>query len=186
VQIVRLHVPGRRPASWTEIIQRGQFAVFAKDAATGVPCDHEGARFADPAAGTCAIFDSVAEARTFCEAAVHRHPDLQFDIFDSGGRTQPPVLTVTHPERAGALETSPRQMRRRRVLGWTLVVAGVPLLLFAYAEDRQRDTILAAFMGINAIIVGARLLWMNVALRETERAREERLAQASGSGRRDT
>lgn len=43
----------------------------------------------------------------------------------------------------------------------------------------------ANWTGINAIIVGARLLWMNVALCETERAREERLAQASGIGRRD-
>ncbi|HYT73489.1 MAG TPA: hypothetical protein VEL79_01965 [Vicinamibacterales bacterium] len=35
-----------------------------------------------------------------------------------------------------------------------------------------------AFIGINMILVGARLFWMNVAVRGTERAREDRVAKA--------
>lgn len=174
---MRLHDPARRPASWTEIIQRGQVAAFARDEAGGVPCDVEGARFADAGAGTCAIFDSIDEARAFCEAAVLRHPSVRFDIFDADGRAKPALLTVTHPERAARLETAPRQMRWRRIIAWSLLAASVPLLAYAYVEDRQRDTILAAFFGINAVIAGGRLLFMNLALRETERERERRLRE---------
>jgi hypothetical protein len=185
VQIVRLHDPGRRPADWTEIIRPGQFAIFAKDDATGAPCDLEGARFADPATATCGIVDSPAEARAFCDAAVMRHPAVRFDVFDAEGRTRPAILTVVHPDRAAALDTSPREMRRRRVIAWVLIVAGVPLIVFAYLEFRERDIILPAFLGINMILIGGRLLWMNLALRETERVRDARLTRAAGPGRRE-
>jgi hypothetical protein len=179
MQIVRLHDPGRKPADWTGLVQPGQFPVFAKIGASGVPCDTEGRPFANPAAATCAIADSIAEARAFCDAAVQRHPGVQFDVFDSEGRTHSPILTVVHPSRAAALETSPREMRKRRVIAWTLVAAGVLLMVFAYVEVRERDIILPAFLGINMVIIGGRLLWMNFALRETERARERRLESMS-------
>jgi hypothetical protein len=184
VQIVRLHDPGRRPADWTEIIRPGQFAVFAKDDASGVPCDADGNPFVPPAAATCAIADSIDEARAFCEAAVQRHPAIRFDVFEADGRARPPILTVLHPDRAAALETSPREMRKRQAIAWALIVVGIPLMVFASVEFGERDIILPAFLGINMVIIGGRLLWMNLALRETERARERRLESAS-AGRRD-
>src|SRR4051812_40388504 len=159
VQTLRLHDPTRRPASWTEIIRAGQFAVFARHEASGVPCDVEGARFADPAAMTCAIVDSVEEARALCEGAVQRHPDVRFDVFESDGRTRPPLLTVTHPRRAGSLDTSPRQMRIRRGIAWALMVAGVSLLVYAWLAEQEHDVVLAIFFGINMVLVGLRLLW---------------------------
>jgi len=178
VESVRLHDPSRRPADWTEIIREGQFAVFAKDATTGVPCDAEGAPFASTSLATCVITDSIAEAQALCEAAVQRHPGVRFDVFDSGGRLRPPILTIVHPSRAAALDASPREMRKRRVIAWLLIVSGVPLMAFAYVEYRERDIILPAFLGINMVLIGLRLLWMNLAIRETERARERRLESA--------
>jgi hypothetical protein len=182
VQIVRLYDPGRRPADWTEIIRDGQFAVFAKDDEAGVPCDLDGARFANAAAVTCAIVDSIDEARAVCDAAVARHAGVRCEVFDAGGRTRPPLLTVTHPLRSSALETSPRQMRTRRAIAWSLIAAGLPLLAYAYAAYDDHDTLLAVFLGINMVLIGLRLLWMNLALRETERVRAERLARASKGG----
>jgi hypothetical protein len=184
MQIVRLHDPGRRPADWLELVRPGQFAVFAKNAATGVPCDPEGRPFAPPSAAACVLADSIAEARAFCETAVQRCPAVQFDVFDSDGRTHPPLLTVVHPSRAAALETSPREMRKRQAIAWTLIAGGIPSMVFAYVEFRERDIILPAFLGINMVIIGGRLLWMNFALRETERARERRLESASASEQR--
>src|SRR5215471_16348051 len=73
VETVRLYDPGRRPADWSELIRPDQFAVFAADGAAGAPCDLEGIRFA-AGAETCAIVDSIAEARAICDAAVQRHP----------------------------------------------------------------------------------------------------------------
>ena len=180
--MLRLHDPARRPADWTEIIRDGQFAVFARDERAGVACDVEGTRFADAASATCAVFDSIEEARGFCETAVERHPAVRFDVFDAEGRTRPPLLTVVNAQRAAALETSPRKTRVRRAIGWALIVAGVPLMIFAYVEFRERDIILPAFLGINMVLIGTRLLWMNLVVRETERAREQRLARASKGG----
>jgi len=183
VQVVRLHDPSRRPASWTDVIRPGQFAAFAKSQATGVACDAGGQPFADDAASTCLFFDSIHDARAWCEEAVQRQPSLRFDIFDAEGRVHPPLLTVLHPGRAATLDTSPPQMRRRRMMAWSLMGAGVPLVIYSYVEFREREIILTAFVGINMIIVAGRLLWMNLAIRETERAREARLVEASRAPR---
>jgi hypothetical protein len=176
--VVRLYEPARRPANWTEIIRPGQFAVFARDDESGVPCGIDGVRFADTALATCALFGSIDSARGFCEAAVLRHPTIRFDIFDHEGRVRPALLTVVHPDRAARLETSPRQIRVRRWLAWALVGGGVPLIVYARVADREHDVILPAFLGINLIIVAGRLLFMNFAVRETELARERRLEQS--------
>src|SRR4051794_4050054 len=139
VQTLRLHDPSRQPASWMETIRAGQFAVFARDAVSGVPCDPDGARFADAAATTCAIVDSVDEARALCDAAVQRHPAVRFDVFESDGRTRPPLFTVMHPDRAGTLDTSPRQMRIRRAAAWALIVSGLSLLVYAWLAEQTHD-----------------------------------------------
>ena len=175
MQIVRLHDAGRRPASWTEIIRAGQFAVFAKDEASGMPCDLDGGRFTNVGAATCAIIDSIEEARTLCEAAVQRHPSLRLDVFESDGRTRPPLLTFMHPARGRTEETSPGRMRLRRASAWALIALGIPLVAVAWRAPEERDVILPIFFGINMVLVGLRLLWMNLALRETERTRKERL-----------
>jgi hypothetical protein len=177
VQIVRLHDPSRRPAGWMDIIRPGQFAVFASDADSGGPRDLEGARLAT-ADAVCAIVDTLEEARAVCDAAVALHPALRLDVFDAEGRARPPLLTVAHPQRAAALEHAPRQMRTRRIIGWSLIAFGVPQVVYAYLEsaNRDRDIVLPAFIGINMILFGGRLLWLNLALRETERAREARIA----------
>src|SRR5213075_545341 len=96
MHIVRLHDPGRRPADWLARVRAGQFAVFAKDAASGVPCDPEGRRFAHPSAATCVLVDSIDEARAFCDSHVERWPSVHYEVFDSEGRTHPPILVVVH------------------------------------------------------------------------------------------
>jgi hypothetical protein len=179
MQVVRVHDPSRRPASWTEIIESGQFAVFSKDDVLGVPCDLEGLRFAHADDVTCVVAGSIDEARQLSERAVERHPSLRCDVFDADGRTRPPLLTVVHPARAKTLETSTRQTWIRSVSAWTLIVLSVPLLVYAWLlfDSRERDVILPTFFGINMVLVALRLLWMNLLLRETEGARERRLRQ---------
>ena len=181
VQVVRLYDPARQPADWTAIIRPGQFAAFAKDVATAAPCDAEGRPFYGENAASCLIFDSIEEARAFCEAAVERQPALRFDVFDADGRVQPPLLTITHRDCASGLDTSPAQMGKRRRIAWWLLCAGLPLLIYGYVEfgNRQRDITLPVFLGINMVLVAGRLFWMNLAVRETERVREERLMRAS-------
>lgn len=183
VQILRLHDPARHPASWMQIVRPDQFVVFAKGLDSNTPCDADGRPFVDPESGTCVVCDSLAEARAFGEAAVARTPSVRIDIFDAEGRAKPPLVTLVHPSRAQEAETHPRVLRRRRLIAWALIAGGIALIVYAYREYRDRDIILPAFIGINMIIAAARLLWFNLALRETERVREARLNEAAA---RDT
>jgi hypothetical protein len=175
LQELRLDDPARRPRSYMDLIRDGQCVVFARDVDSGRPCDGRGQPFADPDAGTCLVFDAVAEARAFCDAAVLQSPSTRFDVFDAGGRTRPPVLTVLHPSRLASLDSAPVGMRRRRVIAWALIVGGVPMIAYAYFFGHDVDMILPAFIGINMILAGGRLLWFNLGVRETERDRQERL-----------
>lgn len=178
VQVVRIHDAQRRPASWTEIIKPGQFVAFAKQCDSGESCDEDGRPFPDAAVATCAIFDSLGEARAFCESAVARSAALQIDLFDAEGRVHPPLLTFVHPSRAASQETHPRALGRRRLIAWLLIAAGIPLIVFAYVKHTEREIILPAFIGINMLIAAGRLLWLNLGIRETERERLARLKHA--------
>jgi len=177
VQILRLYDPARRPPGWMQIVKPGQFALFAKDLDSDVPCDADGRRFADPAQGSCVVFDGLEEARAFGEAAVARTPAMRVDIFDAAGRANPPLLTLVHPSRATEADSHPRIQRRRRLIAWALIATGLPLIGFACVERNDRDIILPAFVGINMILAAARLLWFNLAVRETERVRQDRVRQ---------
>jgi hypothetical protein len=176
VQELRIDDPARRPRSFADIVRPQQFVVFAKDSQSGLPCDAAG-RTVDQAAATCLLFDSIAEARAFCEAAVERSPAMQLDVFDAEGRARPPLLTIVHPSSASALDSDPRAMHKRRVIAWWLIVAGTPFVAFAAWRYHDLEAIIPALVGFNLVFGGARLLWLNMGIRETERTRQERLDQ---------
>jgi hypothetical protein len=165
VKELRIYDPDRRPANWTEIIQPGQFVAFAT-----------------PSDGTCVLFDSLDEARAFCEAGVLAAPATRFDVFDADGRANPPLLTVVHPSRAQGLDSHPRMQHKRRVIAWVLITSGALLLSYTYWKFADIRAVVPGVIGINLLLAGGRLLWFNLAVRETERARDERVARA-GSGR---
>ena len=160
MEVVRIHDSARKPASWSEIIRPGQFVAF------GAPSD-----------GTCILFDSLAEARAYCETGVQAAPAIQFDVFDAEGRANPPLLTIVHPSREPALDTHPRAQHKRRVIGWALIAAGIPTIIYACSIPTDIRVIFPGFMGINLLIAGGRFLLFNLSVRETERARQERLAR---------
>lgn len=164
MQVVRIHDPDRRPASWTGLIGPGQFVAFAT-----------------PSDGTCILFDSLDEARAFCETAVVRSAATKFDVFDAEGRANPPLLTVVHPSRAQDLDAHPRMLRKRRVIAWALIAAGIALIIYACWIPADIAVVVPAVIGINLVIAGGRLLWFNLVVRETERARDERLARTDST-----
>ena len=163
MQVLQIHDPERRPASWAAIIRPGQFVAFAA-----------------PSDGTCVLFDSLAEARAYCETAVLSSPASRYDVFDADGRAHPPLLTIVHPSCGQTLDTDPRVQHRRRVIAWALIAGGVMLILWTYWALHDIEAIFPGVIGLNLLLAGGRMLWYNLGVRETEQARQERLKRVDG------
>ena len=91
-------------------------------------------------------------------------------------------MTIVHPSRERTLDTHPRAIRRRRVIGWSLIIGGAVLLIWTYWQFPDVEAIFPGIIGINLILAGGRFLWFNLGVRETERARRERLARVTSGG----
>ena len=102
-------------------------------------------------------------------------------MFDAEGRANPPLLTIVHPSRAQDLDAHPRMLRKRRVIAWALIAAGIALIIYACWIPADIAVVVPGVIGINLVIAGGRLLWFNLVVRETERARDERLARADSN-----
>jgi hypothetical protein len=98
---IRLYDPDRTFSHWTEIVRKDQYVVFICDARSQVPRDADGRPFSaadgsetPPCAALC---EDAAEAGNFARAVVARHPDLRCGIYDSEGKSRPPLETIHDP-----------------------------------------------------------------------------------------
>jgi len=176
MQIVRLYDPAREPKGWLQIIRPTEFAVFATLADSGAVCDADGVPTSEEDAN-CIIFETLPEAEAFCRERVTQLPSLRFDILDAAGPLRPPLFTIVHPSRAAALDGSPAKLRRNKYAAIALLVVGPPLIWFdwAFYDGVQ---VVPTMLGINAILIAVRLLFMNVSYTSDDRKRRERVAQA--------
>ena len=177
---LRLFDRVRQPPDWTEIIRPGQYVAFSKTIDTGGSCDQDGRPFASTADATCLLFDDLTEARAFCEEQVTRVPAVRFEVFDSAGRRDPPLLVIVHPSRIAALEGNPRGIRVRKWAAYALLAGAVPLFWYDYQHD-QGMLIFPTVLGINMVIIAARLMQFNSAYVQAESLRQKRLEEHSGA-----
>lgn len=176
MQTVRLYDSTREPHGWLQIIRPNEFAAFATLVDSGVVCDADGvATAADDA--SCLIFTTLAEAESFCRDRVLTFPSLRFEIVDAGGRLRPPLFTIVHPSHAESLDGSPSKMRWNKRAAIMALVAGPLLIVFDEAFYGGLK-ILPTIVGINAVLIGVRLLVMNRGHVAAERARRDRVARA--------
>jgi hypothetical protein len=178
VRTLRLYDASRQPRDWMDIIEPGQFAVFASmldgDAPTdvnGVPTTHE--------AATCVIVDSLADAEVLCHGLVEWHPGVRYDIFDASGRSRPPMHTVVHPSQASTLEGNARIRRRNQVIAVVLLVAAP--VLFWIDWHSEGSMVLPTLLGFNALVFAGRLLQLNAGYAAAERRRLERVERGDQS-----
>jgi hypothetical protein len=173
---LRLYDRSRTPSSWTEIIRPGQFVAFAKTFETGAPCDAHGRSFGRVEEASCLLFDSLDAAEAFCCEQVNRATNVRFEIYDSAGRAQPPLLVIVHPSRQQQLEGNRRGMRLRTQGAAALFI--VAALSFWY--DFQHGPGVQFFptlLGINLVVVALRLLQLNGSYAHAERVRQRRLGE---------
>lgn len=163
MQEVALYEPNRKPASWMEIIQPGQYAAFLSDIETGAEMTGDGHYFDAGRIRSCLLFDSLEEAEQHCQREVEDFPNLRFDVFDSHGRANPPVATFANYRHQRRLDSAAESRRLMR-WGWVAIVASLPLFWFAWA--RQGEAWIAIFFGMQLLFAGLRVLHWGYSLGE--------------------
>ena len=159
-----------------QIIRPSEFAAFATLVDSGAICDADGRpTSADDA--SCIIFATLSEAEMFCRERVEQNPVLRFDIRDSGGHLRPPLFIIVHPSRADKLDGSPSKTRWNARVATGLLIAA-PLLFWWDWGWHGGNLIMPTIVGINAVLIAARLFIMNYSHKSFERARRERVAEA--------
>ena len=174
---LKLYDRTRRPANWTDVIGRDEFAVFAKHVENGETLDTEARPFATVGDVTCVVFETLEAAERFCLERVERLPCLRLEIFDAEGRRHPPLLVVVNARYGRKLPAHPWNLRLRSRIAAGLLVAAPPLVWFDlwHAEGKL---IFPTFIGLNLFVVAMRLVHLNWCARTAERARQERWQQA--------
>jgi len=177
VRAVRVFDPHRRSANWTEIVRPDQIVVFTKNVDTGAACDADGQPFPSPDEATLLLFDSLDEARGFCEGRVATNPAIQFDLYDAEGKANAPLLTIVSATRASTLETHPAALRRRTLTALGLMTGAAVSVVGGIIRDDNGTFVLPFVLGICLFVAGGRLLLMNLGIRDAERRRRDRLAR---------
>ena len=174
MDVLRLYDPDRALPNWSDLVQPHQFVVFSSDVASGAPTDAAGRPFPSADAVSCLVFDSLAEARRFCETRVLEVAALRLELFDARGRVDDPLIVFVNPARAASLEGSSRLIGQRKWWAIGLLAASGPLIWYdQWSSDGA--LVLPTFLGISMGLAGLRLLFMNMAVKEVERNRRARL-----------
>lgn len=173
VQELRVYDGSRQPRDWMDIIRPGQFVVFPSRVEDGAPCRFDGTAVEHHLA-VCAIADALAEVEQVCRQRVAQHPTMRLDVFDAAGRSNPPLLTIVHPDRARRLEGDASVRRRNARIAIALIAVAPVLMWWDWREAGLM--IVPTVVAVNGLLLAARLLQLNAAYAAAERRRAERLA----------
>jgi hypothetical protein len=170
---IKVYEDSREPQAWNELLAPSQCAVFFKRVHSEIPLSPNGTPFAKLRDATFLRFDSLEEARRFCEARVELNPGMCCEIFDSRGKAQPPLLVIAHPSVAKKDELSASSLRTRKVLAILLFVSAGPL--FWWDRRAHGTLVLPTFLGLTIIVIGVRILHWNMTSQERIRDQAERV-----------
>jgi hypothetical protein len=170
MQQLKLYDPARKPADWTGVLHAGQFAVFHSDVATDIERSADGHYLQPGEDSTCMVFDSLAEAETYCETKVEEIPNLRCDIYDHTGKSKPPLLTYVNKIHLKAGST-------RAKWGWALVAASLPF--FWIAHHWGNTLVIPMVIGVNLVLAGLRLVYWGKGGIEKRRAVREKANAAA-------
>jgi hypothetical protein len=165
VQRLKLYDPARKPAEWTGLVHSGQYAVFHSDLATDIERTPEGHYLQPGEDSTCLVFDSLAEAESYCEAKVEQIPSLRCDIYDHTGKSKPPMLSYVNKIHLNA-------PAKRAYWGWALVAASLPLFWDAWIHHGTH--VISMVVGVNLVFGGLRLVYWGAGSAEKRRSQQEK------------
>ena len=158
-----------RTGDWMTLVGPMQCVAFFKDFHTAAPVSYRGESFQKMSDCTFLLFDGLAEAMSFCVAAVKQNPSVCAELFDDHGRAKEPLAVIVDHSVAEKMELSNTRVRWRKIGAIALFCVGVPLIV--WDGWHEWDFIWPAVLGFNMVIVGLRLLYWNTA--RTDRTREQ-------------
>ena len=161
---VLLYDPKRVPADWTELIQPGECCVFLSDAENATPIGVDGVPVASASRNFCLLFPSLSEAEAYCKTAVEKIPRMRCEVFDFVGRTKPPVRVFVDPEFAHTMDSEAGALRLFR-FGFLALGTSLPLFWWGWKSTADGSW-LWVVLGINAVVVGLRLIYWAHGVRE--------------------
>jgi hypothetical protein len=174
----------RQGRDWMSLVGPTQCTVFFKDFETAAPLTRDGVAFAKLTDCTFLLFDRLEDARRFCEQQVLQNPALCCEIFDCRGKVKAPMLVVINPDVAEKDELSESWVRRRKIVAIASFLCAIPLFVWDWQSDGV--LILPTVVGINLILLGARLLFWNSAgrkrIQEQARSLESHLLREKENG----
>jgi hypothetical protein len=162
MQELKLYDPTRKPCSWTDRIHPGQYAVFHTDVQADIEKKPDGHFLKPGEDSTCLLFDSLAEAETYCETKVEQISNLRCDIYDQAGKSKPPMLTYVNKAHL-------KSPQKYAYWGWVLVASG---LLCFWIEWHWNGTIIPMIVGINLMFGGLRLAYWSKGVEKRRSSRE--------------
>ncbi|HTA44162.1 MAG TPA: hypothetical protein VK789_17045 [Bryobacteraceae bacterium] len=145
--------PERVPPHWTDLVCAGQFALFVFDARS------HSARNPDASvpvgSASLVLFDNQAEATTFANDLVAKHPELSCEIYDYGREYGQPLATiyngVFYEKYLG------RGLAKRNTAGGALAMAvGIALVVIDFRHDLT--WFWGYILGVKFLIIGTTLL----------------------------
>ncbi|MBI3476642.1 MAG: hypothetical protein HY010_12995 [Acidobacteria bacterium] len=166
---VALYDPNREPASWMEMIQPTQYAVFLCDTENRTELTSDGHSLGPGMTRSCLIFDSLDEAEQYCRRTIADIPRLRCDVFDSRGRVNPPVATFVDPQFEGSLDS---EAKATRMIRWACLLIAASLPLFWYTWRTRGEGWVGAFFGVQFVFVALRLLHWGYSMKEELRNRK--------------
>ena len=171
--VLRLFDPHRDPPDWTDLLARGDCAVFLKHRTDSTALAPDGRPYANLRDYTCVVFHTLDAAQRFCESKVHDLPHVRCEIYDNDGLLHPPMLVILHPEFQLKEDSGPIWSRRRKLIMGLLIVLAIPLFWIGSRGSVSSD--IAIFLGINCLLLALRFLYWHAGSSISERKRRERL-----------
>jgi hypothetical protein len=175
----RLYDPKRRPPDLADALTPGQFAVFLSDARSGAGVGEDGRARRRGAAATCLVFDSLSEAKNYCQGLAERVSNLRCDIHDHHCKATDPLISVVNLRHAGTLPSRAKS-RRMMIVGSLLIVPSLPLFLYDLLWH-QLAWLWPTFIAINLLVIGLRTLHWGYMELENLRTQERAAAHAQAA-----
>ena len=159
-RLLPLHDPARRPRDWNLHVAPPRVAVFLSDARSGAELTADGTSLQPGTRSSFLLFDSLDEAKTYCEEMLTRFEHIQCDIYDQRGSAVPPLFRYTHERYRGEF-LAPGSRKKLIFVGCLLILATPPLFWWDYRHGGV--LIFPTLIALNCIILALRFFYMAMA-----------------------